>query len=248
MRSSLLVLPILLLSAFALDGVVAFAEKYEITIPFGAPDPGTPYFWFEESTGVTSGIIAVQPGDSVEWQNADTAFHTVTSVTAESYQSGEFVADGVFDGGFFTAGKSYAQRFDEIGDCYYFCSIRPFMTGIVHVKKDPASGVRSIDGVGSDFVEDGMGFEVRYVLDANLQRKVHIDADENTVTFVISGDTQSDQIALILPPELIENPNAVWVDGAMTGFETEETSSGLKLIIPRAVCKTSQNYGNPCNS
>ena len=36
----------------------------------------------------------------------------------------------------------------------------------------------------------------------------------------------------MLPLELIENPNAVLVDGEMTEFESEITSSGTKLIIP----------------
>lgn len=239
MRTFLLVLPILLSFILAFDGV-AFAEKYEIVIPSGASDHGAPFFWSEKSTGITSGIITIHPGDSVEWQNADTAFHTVTSVTAESYHSvtaesypsdKEFVVDGVFDSGFFTAGKSYTQKFDDLGDYYYFCSIHPFMAGIVHVVSDSGS-VQSIHGVGSSFTEDGLGFEVKYVLDTSFQDAVEINPDENTVTFVISGDTLNDQITLILPSGLIENPNAVWVDGIMTDFETEEISSGLKMIIP----------------
>ena len=230
MRTFLLALAILFSLVFVFDGV-AFAEKYEITIPSGASDPGAPFFWSEKSTGVTTGIITIHPRDSIEWKNADTAFHTVTTVTEESYKSGEFVVDGVFDSGFFTAGKSYTQKFDEIGDYYYYCTIHPYMFGVVHVVKDSGS-VQSIDGVGSGFTEDGLGFEVKYILDTNLQRAVHINPDESTVTFTISGDTLNDQITLVLPTELIENPNAVWVDGTMTDFDTEETSSGLKLIIP----------------
>ncbi|WP_299290500.1 plastocyanin/azurin family copper-binding protein [Nitrosopumilus sp.] len=230
MRSFLLGLAILFSLAFVFDGV-AFAEKYEIIIPSGASDPGAPFFWSEKSTGVTTGIITVHPGDTVEWHNADTAFHTVTTVTEESYKSGEFVEDGVIDSGFFTAGKSFTQKFDELGDFYYYCIIHPYMFGIVHVVEDSGS-VQSIDGVGSGYTEDGLGFEVKYILDTNLQRAVHINPDESTVTFTISGDTLNDQITLVLPSELIENPNAVWVDGTMTDFETEETSSGLKLIIP----------------
>jgi len=230
-RSLLLVLPVLLLTALVSDGV-AFADKYRIAIPFGASDPGAPFFWSEDATGVTTGIITVNPGDSVEWQNTDTAFHTVTSVTAASFQSGEFVPDGVFDSGFFTAGKSHIQKFDKIGDYHYFCSIHPFMTGIVHVAERNSDNIRSIDGVGSDFVGDGMGLDVKYVLDTSLRHDVQINPDERTITFAISGDTLNDQIALVLPAELIENPNTVWVDGTMTDFTTEETSSGLKLTIP----------------
>ncbi len=105
------------------------------------------------------------------------------------------------------------------------------MSGIVHVVKDPGS-VKSIQSVGSGYSEDGLGFEVKYILDANLQKAVHIDPDERTLTFRISGDTQNEQITLVLPLKLIENPNAVWIDGKMTDFESETTSTGTKLVIP----------------
>jgi plastocyanin len=57
-------------------------------------------------------VITIYPGDSVIWENADTAFHTITSVT----QSGE--ENGLFDSGFFTAGDSYTREFTELGDFF----------------------------------------------------------------------------------------------------------------------------------
>ena len=68
-----------------------FAQtEYEIKIPSGASDPGAPFFWSEKNTGVTTGEITVYPGDSVTWHNADTAFHTITSVSASSIETGDF--------------------------------------------------------------------------------------------------------------------------------------------------------------
>jgi len=224
MKILLFILP-LFVAIFAGSDTLAFAETYNIIIPSGAADPQAPYFWSEKSTGVTTGEIIVYPGDSVAWHNADTAFHTITSVT----QSGE--EDGVFDSGFFTAGKSYERQFDETGDFYYYCTLHPYMNGIVHVVTDPGS-VQSIDRVASGYSEDGLGFKVKYVLDTNLQNAVHIDPDGRTLTFTISGDTENEQITLVLPPELIDNPNAAWVDGTMVDFEIEETSTGTKLVIP----------------
>jgi len=69
-------------------------------------------------------------------------------------------------------------------------------------------------------------------LDKNLEDTVEIDSSENTLTFRISGDTENEQITLILPPELIENPNTVWVDGDLKEFSTEDTQTGKKLVIP----------------
>ena len=125
------------------SGTVAFAETtYEIDIPYGASDSGSPYFWFEQSTEITTGEITVNPGDSVMWNNVDTAFHTVTSITS----SGEL--DGIFDSGFFTVGESYNQKFNDLGDFDYFCSLHPWMIGTVHVI-DSIDTVQSIEKIPS---------------------------------------------------------------------------------------------------
>ena len=233
MGFSLFVLPLLIVFVLS-SGISVFADTtYEITIPSGASDPGAPYFWSEKTTGITTGVISVFPGDTVVWFNGDTAFHTVTSVS----RSGENILlsledeDGLFDSGFFTAGKSYEKKFDELGIFYYYCSLHPWMHGVVYVTNNPGS-VQSIDGVASGYSDDGLGFEVKYILDTDLQNTVHIDTDESTLTFTISGDTENEQIVIILPPELIENPNSIWVDDVMVDFKTDTTAMGNKLTIP----------------
>ena len=105
------------------------------------------------------------------------------------------------------------------------------MSGIVSVVKNPGS-VHSIHNVASGFSDDGLGYEVKYILDTTLEQDVFIDTTENALTFRISGDTENEQIVIILPTELIENPNTVWIDGVMTDFEIDTTSSGIKLIVP----------------
>ena len=206
-------------------GIDAFAANYEIKIPSGASDPNAPFFWSEKSTGVTTGEITVFPGDSVIWQNADTELHTITSVTRE----GE--PNNLFDSGLIAIGDDYTRQFDELGDFYYFCSLHPWMNGVVHVVKDPGS-VKSIKGVASGLSKTGVGFEVKYILDVTIQQTVDVEPNENTLTFMISGDTQNEQLTLILPSELIENPNTVWIDGTQTNFDTDVVKSGTRLIIP----------------
>jgi len=230
-RIYLLPLLVLFVTGFA---SLAFAEStYEIKIPTGSSDPGAPFFWSEKSTGVTTGIITIFSGDSVTWHNADNAFHTITSVsqTGENALPVQDNEDGVFDSGLFTAGESYTRNFNDLGDFYYYCSLHPWMNGIVHVVKNPGS-VQSIDNVGSGYSDDGLGFEVKYILDTNLQKAVHVNPDDKSLTFRISGTSGNDQITFVLPSNLIENPNAVFVDGVMAEFESEDTSSGTKLVIP----------------
>ena len=224
MRTVFFILPLFLI--FLGSGTLVFAETtHEIKIPSGASDPGAPYFWSEKSTGVTTGVITVYPGDFVMWRNADTAFHTITSVT----QSGE--ENDLFDSGFLNAGESYTRQFTELGDFYYYCSLHPWMNGVVHVVKNPGS-VQTISGIASGYSDDGLGFEVKYILDTKLASTVNVDPDGRSLTFQISGDTQNEQISLVLPPNLIENPSTVWVDGNIVDFDIEETGTGSKLIIP----------------
>jgi len=212
--------------------VEIFAQtEHEIKIPSGASDPGAPFFWSEKNTGVTTGEITVYPGDSITWSNGDSAFHTITSVSPSSIETGDFEEDGLFDSGFFTAGKSYTRQFNDQGDFYYYCTLHPYMNGVVHVTTNPGS-VQTIDGVASGYSDDGLGFKIKYILDTNLQKTVHVNPDEKTLIFTVSGDTENEQLIIILPPELIENPNTAWVDGEMTDFEIEETNTGTKLIIP----------------
>jgi predicted secreted protein with PEFG-CTERM motif len=209
-----------------------FAQtEYEIKIPSGASHSANPYFWSQTDTGVTTGEITIYPGDSVTWKNGDSALHTITSVSASSIETGDFEEDGLFDSGVFTVGKSYTRQFNDQGDFYYYCILHPYMNGVVHVTKNPGS-VQTIDRVASGFTDDGLGFKIKYILDTNLQNAVHVNPDEKTLTFTISGDTESEQFVIILPPELMENPNTVWVDGEMFDFEIEETNTGSKLIIP----------------
>ena len=86
--------------------------------------------------------------------------------------------------------------------------------------------------MGSGYSDNGLGFEIKYVLDVSLQNTVHIDPSEKTLTFQVLGDTESEEIFIVLPTKLIENPTTIWVDGVLTEFETNSTLSGTKLIIP----------------
>ena len=233
MKYALGVLP--LLAILMVGTGFAFAENYEIKIPSGASDENFPYFWSQKDTGVTTGIITVYPGDSVTWSNADTAFHTITSVspTGERYP-GPDDEGGLFDSGFFTAGKSYTKQFDDLGDFCYYCTLHPWMNGVVHVVLDPGS-VKSVDRIASGYTDDGLGFEVKYFLDAYLANAVHVNPDEKTLTFTLTGESNNEHLTITLPKELIDNPTTVWVDGNMVDFESDSTISdnaATQLVIP----------------
>jgi len=111
------------------------AEEQTVSIPFGAFDPtfDTPVEnWYEPP------VISIQKGDSVSWINDDQEGHTVTSGEGPGRfgwmgndKFGE--PDGFFDSGRFMKGESWSFTFNEAGLFRYFCTIHPWMEGIVVV-------------------------------------------------------------------------------------------------------------------
>jgi len=224
-RIFFILLAFVILFTIPLSTNVFAQTSYDVNIPTGAGEIGTPYFWQSEKDGSTTGTVEILIGDTIVWKNADTEFHDITS---GSEANGP---DGIFYSPPFGPGKSFTYKFSEIGVYPYYCTIHPHMSGMVNVVKDPGS-VHSIHNVASGYSDDGLGYEVKYILDTTLEQDVLIDTAESALTFRISEDTENEQITLILPTGLIENPNTVWIDGVMSDFEIDTTTTGIKLTIP----------------
>ena len=67
--------------------------------------------------------ITVAPGTTVVWVNHDETPHTVAA-NDHSFVSKALDTD-----------DRYEHTFADEGDVPYFCTVHPFMTGIVHVRK-----------------------------------------------------------------------------------------------------------------
>jgi plastocyanin len=67
--------------------------------------------------------ITVAPGTTIVWTNHDETPHTVTS------------ADKVLASKAMDTDDIYQHTFNDEGDVAYFCTVHPFMTGIVHVRR-----------------------------------------------------------------------------------------------------------------
>lgn len=183
----------------------AFAQStYSINIPSGAADINAPYYWQSEKDGNTDGEIHIAVGDTVSWENGDTAFHSVTS---GFYESGP---DGNFDSDLFGPGKKFKHTFDKLGEYPYYCSIHSWMTGTVFVDTQ----YRVLKNVGADVGDGSTTFDVEYILN-RLVSEARINEQQNSITFSIVGNPQSadNTLTLLLPNDLISNPSIVWVDG-----------------------------------
>lgn len=67
--------------------------------------------------------ITIPVGTTVVWINHDETPHTVAA------------GDHSFTSPALDTDDRYERRFDQAGDVRYFCTVHPFMTGVVHVRK-----------------------------------------------------------------------------------------------------------------
>ena len=67
--------------------------------------------------------LTVAPGTTVAWTNGDETPHTISA------QDRQFASKAM------DTGDRYEYTFTDEGDFSYFCTLHPFMTGIVHVRR-----------------------------------------------------------------------------------------------------------------
>ena len=94
-----------------------------VTVPAGTSVPGCE----ETNECYLPPSVSINTGDTVSWDNVDTAAHTVTSGTPADGP------DGIFDSSLLMGGASFEVTFDESGSYDYFCMVHPWMIGDVQV-------------------------------------------------------------------------------------------------------------------
>jgi plastocyanin len=210
----------------------------------GSSTPGCEPECFIPST-VTIGV-----GETVTWDNTDTAAHTATSGEGASTGS-----DGVFDSSLIMAGGSYSHTFDEAGTYPYFCMVHPWMVGTVIVggsASEPADTVPPTVLVPDDITiqtEDQNGSSATF----NPQAIDNIDelitptcSPASGSVFAIgttevvctatdsSGNTASNTFNVIIEytgsliPEWVKNVAGFWHDGSINDASFLE---GISYLI-----------------
>jgi len=121
---------------FLTSSSFAYAEEYIIDIPLGAYNPElntSAEVWYDPPQ------LFVTVGDTVTWYNDDKEGHTVTSGEGSGrfgWMSDNFgKPNGIFDSGRFMPGESWSYKFEESGTFSYYCTIHPWMEGILIIEK-----------------------------------------------------------------------------------------------------------------
>ena len=116
---------------------VVYADEYIIDIPLGAynPELNTPAeVWYDPPQ------LFATVGDTITWYNDDKEGHTVTSGEGSGrfgWMSDNFgTPNGIFDSGRFMPGESWSYKFEESGTFSYYCTIHPWMEGILIIEKE----------------------------------------------------------------------------------------------------------------
>ena len=99
-------------------------EIHQVNVAEGSGSPGCD----ETNECFLPSSITISIGDTVQWNNADTAAHTITSGSAQDGVS------GLFDSSLFMSGETFEFTFEKAGTYDYFCMVHPWMTGVIHVE------------------------------------------------------------------------------------------------------------------
>ncbi|MCV0401443.1 MAG: hypothetical protein K5777_05650 [Nitrosopumilus sp.] len=192
-----------------------YGETWKIQIPAGSAEINARAHYLPSE-------ISVRPGDKVEWGNADSEYHTVTSGTLEMGST------GIFDSGFIDPGSKYTEMFDEedIGEIKYFCRIHPWMIGIINVV-DLDIGFQVFHNIGSDVSK--FPIDMPYKVQRNLV-DVKVDTVRKSLTFDFVGKINNDKFVAYLSEDLIKNPQAVWINDKQTTNYEITTENGISIF------------------
>jgi plastocyanin len=149
-----------------------------VSIPSGSSNPSNPPGYSPDKITIVVGV-----NNTVVWTNADTADHTVTSVTVPSGAL-------AFDSGNMDPAASYNYTFTTPGTYTYHCSYHSWMTGSVTVVAGVATVAVSIPS-GSSNPSNPPGYapdKITLVVGVN-----------NTVTWT-NGDTAAHTVTSVAVP------------------------------------------------
>ena len=105
------------------EATMSKPQTVTVDIPAGTSVPGC------EATNecYIEPVVTINVGDTVIWNNLDTAAHTVTSGGVANGP------DGKFDSSLLPSDSAFSHTFDEKGSFDYYCIVHPWMTGTVNV-------------------------------------------------------------------------------------------------------------------
>jgi len=119
--------------------------SFTIKIPKGSANPEVDITKLGPRQWYVPRQVAIHTNDTITWQNNDTEAHTVTSGIGAGIESlmnnKRGTPNGIFDSGLFKPGQSWTHTFVNPGTYTYFCTIHPWMEGVISVQGGQAQNM-----------------------------------------------------------------------------------------------------------
>ena len=195
----------------------AFAEDVTVTNAPGSSTPGCEPNCFVPST------VTIEVGDTVTWDNTDTAAHTATGGSAADGPS------GVFDSSLIMAGGSYSYTADTAGTFDYFCMVHPWMEGTLIVEAAAAAEAAAAEAAEAA----APAIDAADYISTSGAPVTSITANADDDSVIIAIDAEDDGVlSVTLHSEVItafdDGTYFVLIDNEEVEFE----QSGNSLTIP----------------
>ncbi len=218
--------------------IIIFAEdskEHVVTIPKGSANPEVDITKFTAKQWYKPSPITINVNDTVKWINNDTESHTVTSgigggmASAATNSKGK--PNGLFDSGLFKPGSSWSLKFNKSGTYNYFCTIHPWMDGIVNVKD--ANAASAIPSYAVNQIGNKIGKFPLYNLTSDKKYEIGISWNPlsirtgEPITFIIDSYKMPQNTPLHLWPYnfiLVQNGKEIYRSNGHTemGSSTEK--------------------------
>jgi len=189
--------------------------------------------------------LNIKTNDVIDWYNADSAAHTVTSGNPTSGPNGKF------DSNLFLAGSTFSHKFTQSGNYPYFCMVHPWMTGEIIVSGNTQSSTntfKSYADTGSSIPNDpskeytiqvqGTKHSITYKISSGQITNSKID--EGTTSIILNLINVKDgQLSIKIPRELLDAKIGtrddnffVLVNGKEIDYSESKNTRERILIIP----------------
>jgi plastocyanin len=145
---------------------------YIIDIPAGAVIQN-------KSTHYVPEKVAIPSGTTIAWFNDDPGqTHTVTSGLPQSPDAGKLFNSGIMpEGSFF----QYTFTRDTAGDYTYYCTLHPWMNGIIHVSDSGELGNFFKFSSGERIIQDDFG--IKWIINKTQYNRVLLNFEPLSMKF-----------------------------------------------------------------
>ena len=149
-----------------------------------------------DSSCYVSSFVNITPNQTVLWENVDSAAHTVTSGSPKLGSSSDF------DSGILPPNGTFSHTFLTTGNFSYYCTLHPWMIGLVDVQNPLPAWIKNNAGWWADGSIDDDAFiqAIQFLIQTNV---------------ITIPSTSQEVISDKSIPSWIKNNAGWWADGTI---------------------------------